>query len=166
MARTRRLLAFCRNQPGDNVPGREESGVNDWKSQLAALGNQLSAAEAQVAQAKKERQQAFRKALKEYESILTDAAAFGDAFGVDLTWEIARFDAQYPFLKLTIKRPLLRYEVNAKDGELTEYLQQGEGQVQRRSLTVEAIAPKRFGERLNGWIQAAAQANRKVPGKR
>lgn len=137
--------------------------MNDWKSQLSSLGDRLSAEDAKVTQAKKERLQALRKVLKEYEAVLTDAAAFGDAFGVDLTWEIARFDAQYPYLRLTIKRPLLRYELSGKDGELREYLQEGAGAVQRKAQTVEAISPKRFGERLNKWIQAAAQANRKVP---
>lgn len=137
--------------------------MNDWKSQLSSLGDKLSAEDAKVTQAKKERLQAFRKALKEYETVLTDAAAFGDAFGVDLTWEIARFDAQYPYLRLTIKKPLLRYELHGKDGELTELLQEGAGSVQRRAMTVAAVTPKRFGERLTTWIQAAAQANRKVP---
>lgn len=137
--------------------------MNDWKSQLSSLGQQLSAEDAKAEQVKKERLQAFRKALKEYENVLTDAAAFGDAFGVDLTWEIARFDAQYPYLKLTIKKPLLRYELNGKDGTLTEFLQEGSSPVKRRAMTVEAIAPKPFAERLNKWIQAAAQANRKVP---
>lgn len=137
--------------------------MNDWKAQLSSLGDKLSAEDAKVTQAKKERLQAFRKALKEYETVLTDAAAFGDAFGVDLTWEIARFDAQYPYLKLTIKKPLLRYEVNGKDGELTELLQEGASPVKRRAMTMAAVAPKQFGERLTKWIQAAAQANRKVP---
>ncbi|HLO02854.1 MAG TPA: hypothetical protein VK191_07100 [Symbiobacteriaceae bacterium] len=137
--------------------------MNDWKSQLSSLGDKLSAEDAKVTQAKKERLQALRKALKEYETVLTDAAAFGDAFGVDLTWEIARFDAQYPYLRLTIKKPLLRYELHGKDGELTELLQEGAGSVQRRAMTVAAVTPKRFGERLTKWIQAAAQANRKVP---
>jgi hypothetical protein len=140
--------------------------MEDWKAKLGALGQQLAAQEAAIAQAKKERLTAFRKALKEYEGILQDAEAFGDAFGVDLSWEISRFDAQYPYLRLTIQRPLLRYELNAKDGELMEYLQEGSGKVQRRALTLEEVAPKRFAARLNEWMQAAAQANRKVPGKR
>lgn len=137
--------------------------MNDWKSQLSSLGQKLTAEDAKLDQAKKERLQAFRKALKEYETVLTDAAAFGDAFGVDLTWEIARFDAQYPYLKLTIKKPLLRYELNGKDGELTEFLAEGGAPVKRRAMTVAAVSPKQFAERLNKWIQAAAQANRKAP---
>lgn len=140
--------------------------MSDWKSQLSSLGAQLNAEEAKVEQAKKERLQAFRKALKEYEAVLQDAEAFGDAFGVDLSWEIARFDAQYPYVRLTIKKPLLRYELNAKDGELTEFLAEGENPVKRQPQTVAGIGPKEFGKRLTAWIQAAAQANRKVPGKR
>jgi hypothetical protein len=140
--------------------------MSDWKSQLASLGAQLNAEEAKVVAAKTDRLQAFRKALKEYESVLQDAQSFGDAFGVDLSWEIARFDAQYPYLRLTIPKPLLRYELNAKDGELMEYLQEGSSPVQRRPQTLAAVAPKRFSERLTAWIQAAAQANRRVPGKR
>jgi hypothetical protein len=139
--------------------------MSDWKSKLESLGAQLNAADAKVEQAKKERLQAFRKALKEYETVLQDAAAFGDAFGVDLSWEIARFDAQYPYLRLTIPKPLLRYELNGKDGELMEFLQEGTSPVQKRPQTVAAIAPKQFAARLTAWIQAAAQANRKVPGK-
>jgi hypothetical protein len=142
------------------------SGMSDWKSKLASLGAQLNAEEAKVDAAKKDRLQAFRKALKEYETVLQDAEAFGDAFGVDLTWEIARFDSQYPYLRLTIPKPLLRYELNGKDGELMEFLQEGSSPVQRRQLTVAEVAPKKFSEKLTAWIQAAAQANRKVPGKR
>src|SRR2546428_7827609 len=122
--------------------------MSDWQKQLASLGAQLNAEEAKVAQGKKDRLQAFRKALKEYETVLQDAASFGDAFGVDLTWEIARFDAQYPYLKLTIKKPLLRYELNAKDGELMEFQQEGTSPIQRRPMTEAASAPKKFAERL------------------
>lgn len=140
--------------------------VDDWKSKLEGLNQNLQARERAEVEEKASVLKAFRQRLVALEPIMKGAAEFGDAFGVDALYEVSRFDQRYPFLKFIIKRPALSYAVECRDGILHERLQEGEGPAQAATTSLEALTPKRFEQRVTAWVQAAAQANRKVPGRR
>lgn len=138
----------------------------DWKEKLAGLGANLNARERADQDQKAAVLAGFRKLLPQLEPVVKSAAEFGDAFGVDLTWEITRFDQRYPALRFEIKQPALTYEVECRDGVLHEKLREAGERERTGTTTLEALAPRRFEQRVTKWVQAAAEANRKVPGRR
>lgn len=140
--------------------------MNDWRERLAGLNQELQAKERAVEEAKAATLKAFRKRLEELQPALQNAQAFGDAFGVDINHEISRFGDRFPYLALTIRKPALQYRVECRHGVLYERLQEGGAAGSEREVSLASLAVKSFEQRLNGWMQAAAQANRKVPGRR
>ncbi len=141
------------------------SPVTDWKAKLEQLGAELRQQEEKEAREKAAVLKAFRKRLHDLEDIVKGAAEFGDAFGVDCSWEISRFDQRDPLLRFQIRRPALHYEVDYRDGVLHERLREGDGPVRTRRLTLQDLSPRRVEERLTGWVQRAAEANRRLPWK-
>jgi hypothetical protein len=139
--------------------------MSDWREKLAGLHTELRGQEQKVADVKTAVLTGFRKLLKELEPVMETAAQFGDAFGVECDYEISRFDDRYPWLRFRIKKPVLLYEVICKEGVLHERLKEGEA-TKTSTTTLEKLAPKAFEQRITAWVQAGAQANRKVPGKR
>lgn len=139
--------------------------MEDWKAKLEGLHTDLRGKEKEVADAKSAVLSAFRKLLKELEPIMENAAQFGDAFGVECDYEISRFDDRYPWVRFRIKKPVLLYEVICKEGVLHERLKQGEV-VKTGQTTLEKLNPKAYEQRVTAWVNAAAEANRKVPGGR
>lgn len=140
--------------------------MDDWKAKLEGLNKNLHAQEQAVVDAKAGILKAFRQRLIELEAIMKGAAEFGDAFGVDALYEVSRFDQRYPFLKFVIKKPALLYSVECRDGVLQERLQEAGGKAKESITTLEALAPRRFEQRITAWVNTAAQANRKVPGRK
>lgn len=140
--------------------------MNDWRERLAGLNQELQAKERAVEEAKAATLKAFRKRLEELQPALENAQAFGDAFGVDLSFEISRFGDRFPSLSLTIRKPALQYRVECRHGVIYERLQQGGVAGPEREVALASLGVKGFTERLNGWVQAAAEANRKVPGRK
>lgn len=140
--------------------------MSDWRDKLAGLNQNLQAKEQAVEQQKLQVLNGFRKLLTEHERIMKGAAEFGDAFGVDCAYTISRFDQRYPSLSFRILKPVLEYVVECRDGVLEERLKEGEGRPKLSTTTLEHLAPKLFEQKVNKWVQAAAAANRKVPGRR
>jgi hypothetical protein len=140
--------------------------VEDWKSKLEGLSKNLQAEEQSVLEQKVTVLKGFRKRLSELEPIIKTAVEFGDAFGVDCSWEISRFDDRYPRMQFRILKPVLEYHVECRDGVITERLRGGMGPATARPVTLEALDPRAFEKRITEWVQAAANANRKVPGNR
>ncbi|MGE5674132.1 MAG: hypothetical protein ACM3XM_09605 [Mycobacterium leprae] len=140
--------------------------MNDWRDKLADLNRDLQNKERAEDEKKAAVLNGFRKLLSELETVCRNVGDFGDAFGVDCDYEINRFGERYPVLRFRIKKPLLAYEVACKDGVLYEQLKEGTAAPKVSRTTMEALAPKRFEERVTAWVQAAANTNRKVPGKR
>lgn len=140
--------------------------MDDWKAQLEKLNKKLVKEE----QAEMERRAAvlkgFRQLLVQLEPIVKTAQEFGDAFGVDCAWQISRFDDRYPYLEFRVLRPALEYRVECRDGVIREHVREGLGKAQEREVAPEALQPQAFEKRVTGWVQAAANANRKMPGKR
>jgi len=136
----------------------------DWKSKLEGLNKELLAKDREETAKRTATLAAFRKLLVQLETVLKNVAEFGDAFGVDCAWEISRFDDRYPWLKFRILRPALTYEVICRDGALTETVREGTGAPKSQAVAIEALHPRKFEQRVTAWVQAAAQANRKVPG--
>lgn len=140
--------------------------MNDWRDKLAGLNQELQAQEHAEQEQKASVLKGFRKRLDELKPVLENAAAFGDAFGVECQWEINRFHDRYPFLHLTIKKPALDYRVECRDGVLLEVLRQGGGAPKLTETTLQKLTPKQVELRVTGWVQAAADAVRTVPWKR
>lgn len=138
----------------------------DWREKLSGLKGNLQAQEQTREDQKAAVLMGFRKRLSDLEPALRSAGEFGEAFGVDCEYEISRFDHRYPYLRFRIKRPALAYEVECRDGVLHERLKEGEGGPKAGETSLEALAPRRFEQRVTQWVQAAANANRKVPGRR
>lgn len=140
--------------------------MTDWRDKLAGLNQSLQSKEKAVDDQKAAVLANFRKRLPELEPIMETAAQFGDAFGVDCDFEVSRFDRRYPLVRFRIKRPLLEYVVECRDGVLHESLREGEGKPKLGETTLEQLAPKRFEQRITQWVRDAAEANRRVPGRR
>lgn len=140
--------------------------MEDWKSKLEGLNKNLQAEEQALLEQKTAVLKGFRKRLSELEPIIKTAVAFGDAFGVDCSWEISRFDDRYPHLRFRIVKPVLEYFVECRDSVITPRLREGAGRPTVRQSSLEALSPRLFEKRITEWVQAAANANRKVPGKR
>ncbi|HYF96237.1 MAG TPA: hypothetical protein VD969_28850 [Symbiobacteriaceae bacterium] len=138
--------------------------MSDWKAKLEVLNKELLAKDREESAKRAATLAAFRKLLSQLEPVLKNVTEFGDAFGVDCAWEISRFDDRYPWLKFRILKPALTYEVICRDGALTETIREGVGAPKSEAVAIEALHPRRFEERVTRWVQAAAQANRKVPG--
>ncbi len=140
--------------------------MSDWRDKLAGLNQNLQAKEQAIEQQKVQVLNGFRKLLTEHERIMKGAAEFGDAFGVDVAFSISRFDQRYPSLSFRILKPVLEYVVECKDGVLEERLKEGEGRTRVGTTTLQQLEPKVFEKRITAWVQAAANSNRKVPGRR
>lgn len=140
--------------------------MNDWKAKLEGLSKKLEAEERSESERKAALLSAFRQRLLELEPIVKAAIEFGDAFGVDAVYEVNRFHDRFPYLRFRLLRPVLEYEVTCRDGILREQLREGLGKAKVREVSLESLAPKEFEARVTQWVQAAANANRKVPGKR
>lgn len=140
--------------------------MEDWREKLAGLNRSLQDKERAEDERKAETLKGFRKRLDELKPVVAEAQAFGDAFGVDLSFHISRFDERYPYLELAILKPRLQYRVECRDGVITERLKQGEGRPREAEVPLSSLAAEAFEQRLTGWVRAAAEANRKVPGRR
>ncbi|MFZ5814461.1 MAG: hypothetical protein ACOY93_04080 [Bacillota bacterium] len=140
--------------------------MSDWRDKLAGLNRELQAKEQAVQEAKAATLKGFRQRLEELKPVLENAQAFGDAFGVDITFQISRFDQRYPSLALTIKKPALQLRLECRDGVIYERLQEGSGPAKEVPVPLESLAVKEFERRLTAWVQGAAEANRKLPGRR
>lgn len=140
--------------------------MSDWREKLAGLSKELVAKEQAVAEQKAATLKGFRKRLDELKPVLQSVEAFGDAFGVEIDYTISRFDERYPYVEFRIRKPGLFLRIECRDGAIRERLKQGENPPKEAELTLEAITPKRFEQRVTAWMQAAAEANRKVPGRR
>jgi hypothetical protein len=140
--------------------------MEDWKAKLEGLNKNLVQQERAEADQKAAVLKGFRQLLSDLEPIIKTAVEFGDAFGVDCTWEISRFDDRYPYLRFRILKPVLEYTVECRDGVISHQVREGLGAAKRSQTTLEALAPRYFEKRLTQWVQAAANANRRVPGKR
>jgi len=140
--------------------------MHDWKAQLEKLNKELVKAEREEMERRAAVLKGFRQLLLELEPIVKTAQEFGDAFGVDCAWQISRFDERYPYLEFRVLRPALEYRVECRDGVIRERLREGLGKAQEREAALEDLQPRAFEKRVTQWVQAAANANRKVPGKR
>ncbi|MFZ5827073.1 MAG: hypothetical protein ACOY94_22490 [Bacillota bacterium] len=140
--------------------------MSDWREKLAGLGRELQAKEQVVAEQKVATLRAFRQRLEDLKPVLEGVEAFGDAFGVEVDFTISRFDDRYPYLEFRIIRPPLFLRIECRDGVIRERLKEGVAAPTEAVLSLEALSPKRVEQRLNSWMQAAAQANRRVPGRR
>ena len=140
--------------------------MNDWKAKLEGLNKNLQAQERAELEQKADLLKGFRKRLAELEPGIKTAAEFGDAFGVDCAWEISRFDDRYPSLTFRILKPVLEYHVECRDGVITERLREAGAAPRATAVALDSLTPRRFEQRVTQWVQAAANANRKVPGKR
>lgn len=144
--------------------------MSDWREKLSGLSKDLRHQEQSTQQAESQAKAtlltAFRKRLTELEPLLRAASEFGDAFGVDCEYEVNRFEHRYPYLRFRILRPALLYEMECRDGAVQERVREGTARAQEGQTTLEHLTPRRFEKRLTEWVQTAAQANRKVPGKR
>jgi hypothetical protein len=139
--------------------------LSDWRDQLSALHQDIHRQEKAVDDKKAAIMTAFRQRLAELGPILKNVTEFGDAFGVDITWEISRFDQRYPSLSFSIHKPALTLAVECRDGLLHERFREGIRKVQERVITLDDIVPRQFEQRVTKWVEGAANANRKVPGK-
>lgn len=140
--------------------------MSDWRERLAGLGKELQAKEQAVTEQKMATLKGFRKRLDELKPILENAQSFGDAFGVDLTFKISRFDERYPSFEVTILKPALQYRAECRDGAIYERLKEGLASAKESQVNLESLGVKAFEKRLTGWVQSAAELNRKLPGKR
>jgi len=140
--------------------------MHDWKAQLEKLNKELVKEERAEMERRANVLKGFRQLLVELEPIVKTAQEFGDAFGVDCAWQISRFDDRYPYLEFRVLRPALEYRVECRDGAIRERLREGLGKAQEREVALEDLQPRTFEKRITQWVQAAANANRKVPGKR
>lgn len=140
--------------------------ADDWKAKLEGLNKELQARERVETEQRASVLKTFRQRLSELETVLKAAAEFGDAFGVDCVYEISRFDQRYPSVTVRILKPALEYKVECRDGRLFERLKRGLTAAPEQEITLDEISVKRFQERVTQWVQAAADANRKVPGRR
>jgi hypothetical protein len=139
--------------------------MEDWKAKLEGLNKELLKQDREELAKRTANLAAFRKLLQQLEPVCKNVTEFGDAFGVDCAWEISRFDDRYPWLKFRILKPLLSYEVICRDGALTETLKEGTNPPKSSATTIDQLHPRPFEKRVTDWVQAAANANRKVPGK-
>jgi len=139
--------------------------MSDWREKLAGLNQQLQAQERAEDERKAATLKGFRKRLDELQPVVEEAQAFGDAFGVEMTFHISRFDERYPYLELAILKPRLQYRVECRDGVITERLKEGEIRPREQQVSLESLAAKPFEQRLTGWVRTAAEANRRVPGR-
>lgn len=140
--------------------------MSDWREKLAGLNKDLVAQEQRVQEQKAATLKGFRKRLDELKPVIQNAEAFGDAFGVDCDFTISRFEERYPYLEFRILKPALFLRIECRDGIIRERLKEGANPPREAEVALENLTPKRFEQRLNGWMQAAAEANRKVPGRR
>lgn len=140
--------------------------MSDWREKLAGLNKELVAQEKVVAEGKAATLKGFRKRLEELKAPLENVEAFGEAFGVDTDFTISRFEERYPYVEFRILKPALFLRIECRDGVIRERLKEGQYPPKEAELTLESLAPKRFEQRLMAWMQAAAEANRKVPGRR
>ena len=140
--------------------------MGDWREKLAALGRQLEAEERAETERKAAALKAFRTRLEVLSQVVEEARLFADAFGVDMTCRIGRFDERYPYLELSIRKPALEYRVECRDGAIWERLKEGDARATEAQVSLETMSKRAFGERVTGWVRAAAEANRKVPGRR
>jgi hypothetical protein len=140
--------------------------MEDWRAKLAGLNQELSAKERAVAEAKADVLKGFRKRLTELEAVAKNAVEFGDAFGADCDYQISRFDERYPYLRFRIKRPVMEYEVICRDGVIYQRIQEGAAAPKMTQVKLDTLTAQAVEQRLTKWVQAAADTNRKVPGKR
>lgn len=140
--------------------------MSDWKAQLEQLNKKLVKEEQVEMERRAATLKGFRQLLLELEPIVKTAQEFGDAFGVDCAWQISRYDDRYPYLEFRLLRPALEYRVECRDGEVWERLREGLGKAEEKAVTLEELQPDAFAQRITQWVQSAANANRKVPGKR
>jgi hypothetical protein len=140
--------------------------MSDWREKLASLNKELAAQEQREAEQKASILKGFRKRLEELEAPLRNIEMFGEAFGVDTVFTISRFEERYPYLEFQIRKPSLFLRIECRDGVIRERLKEGQNPPREGELTLEALAPRRFEQRLMAWMQAAAEANRKAPGRR
>jgi len=140
--------------------------MSDWREKLASLNQELQARERAEEERKVSTLKGFRRWLEQVQPALEEARAFGDAFGVDLSFRISRFDERYPYLELAILKPRLQYRVECRDGVITERLKEGEAPLWQAQVSLELLDVKAFEQRLTGWVRAAAEANRRLPGRR
>jgi len=140
--------------------------MSDWREKLASLNQELQARERAEEERKASTLKGFRRWLEQVQPALEEARAFGDAFGVDLSFRISRFDERYPYLELAILKPRLQYRVECRDGVITERLKEGEAPLWQAQVSLELLDVKAFEQRLTGWVRAAAEANRRLPGRR
>lgn len=140
--------------------------MSDWREKLAGLNKELAAKEQEVAEQKLATLKGFRKRLEELKAPLQNVEAFGQAFGVETDFTISRFDERYPYVEFRILKPALFLRIECRDGLIRERLKEGQNPPKEAELKLESLAPKRFEQRLMTWMQAAAESNRKVPGRR
>lgn len=140
--------------------------MNDWKAKLEGLNQNLRAKEQAEQTEKAATLAAFRKLLAQLEPVLKSVAEFGDVFGVDCDFAISRFDDRYPYVQFRIRKPALSYQALCRDGEIHEKVKEGEQAARETLVTLQSLAPKTFEKRITDWVRAAAEANRKIPGKR
>lgn len=137
--------------------------MSDWRAKLAGLNEQLQARERAEEERRAATLKGFRRRLDELKPVLDDARTFGDAFSVDLTFHISRFDERYPYLELSILKPRLQYRVECRGGVITERLKEGEASAVEQRVSLEDLSVKAFEQRVTGWVRAAAEANRRLP---
>lgn len=140
--------------------------MSDWQAKLAGLNKELLAQEKAENEAKAAVLSGFRKVILELNPIAKGVIEFADAFGADCEWESDRFHDRYPWVRFRIRKPDLEYRVECRDGVIYEQIKEGPGPAKVKKSTLEAMAPKAFERRLTEWVQAAVNANRKMPGKR
>jgi len=140
--------------------------MSDWREKLARLSQKIQARERAEEERKAAALRGFRRWLDQVQPVLEEAKAFGDAFGADLSFRISRFDERYPYLELAILKPRLQYRVECRDGVITERLKEGESPLREAQVGPEALDVKAFERRLTGWVRAAAEANRRLPGRK
>lgn len=140
--------------------------MEDWRTKLEGLNRDLLAKEKSQQEEKLSTLKAFRQRLVQLEAVVKTASEFGDAFGVDCEHTVSRFDDRYPYLRFRIKRPALSYEVLCKDGTIVETVKDGDSAPAMATVTLDSLSPKLFEKRITAWVERAANANRKVPGKR
>lgn len=135
----------------------------EWKQRLAGLSKSLVSEERAEVQKKAALTVAFRSWLAQIEPVVQSAVQFGDAYGAECDYEVSRFDERYPTLRFRVRKPLLYYVVECRDGLVLERVKEGDGAPRQSVTTLDSLSPKLFEQRLTAWVQAAAQANRKPP---
>lgn len=137
--------------------------MSDWRDKLQGLQKGLQAEEKAVEDRKTAVLKAFRQQLEKLKPVFESAEQFGDAFGVDVSYEISRFDDRYPWVRFQIMRPRLEWRVECRDGVLYETVKEGQGAPRAGTLAPEGMAPAAVEKRVTAWMERAAKANRRPP---